>query len=75
VESVENSKSKSGFPTLSTGLGNPARTRTPAFHISTAPAAGLYKGEAKDETPTDLQLTDGDQFKHHNYASVASLRP
>jgi hypothetical protein len=45
VESVENSKSKGEFPTLSTGLGNPARTKTPDFHISTAPAAGSqYKG-------------------------------
>jgi hypothetical protein len=76
VESVENSKNKSEFPTLSTGLGSPARTRTPAFHISTAPAAGLYKRRrSQGETQTDLQLTDGDQFKHHNYASVASLRP
>jgi len=34
---VENSKSE--FPTLSTGLGNPAKTKAPDFHISTAPAA------------------------------------
>jgi hypothetical protein len=41
VESVENSKTQSEFSTLSTGLVNPAKTKAPDFHISTAPAAAL----------------------------------
>jgi hypothetical protein len=40
VESVENSKNKSEFPTLSTGLGNPAKTAGfPHFHRA---GDGLY---------------------------------
>jgi len=35
-------KPTSEFSTLSTGLGNPAKTKAPDFHISTAPAAALY---------------------------------
>jgi hypothetical protein len=42
VESVENSKTKSEFSTLSTGLGNPARAKTPDFH--TIPSPGLLPG-------------------------------
>jgi hypothetical protein len=34
VESVENSKNKDEFPTLPTGLGNPAKNKAPDFHIS-----------------------------------------
>jgi hypothetical protein len=49
VESVENSKNKSEFPTLPTGLGNPAKNKAPDSHISTAPTAGLYKKEGKSE--------------------------
>jgi hypothetical protein len=36
-------KPKSEFSPLSTGLGNPAKTKAPDFHISTAPAAALYR--------------------------------
>jgi len=43
VESVENSKTTSEFSTLSTALGNPAKTKAPDFHISTAPAATLWR--------------------------------
>jgi hypothetical protein len=46
VESVENSKNKTEFPTLSTGLGNPAKG-TPDSHISTAPAASLYQDKGQ----------------------------
>jgi hypothetical protein len=31
VESVENSKKQSEFPTLSTGLGNPAKDKSAGF--------------------------------------------
>jgi hypothetical protein len=41
---VENSKSQSEFPTLSTGLGNPAKS-VPDFHIPTARAAGPILNE------------------------------
>ena len=73
MESVENSKNE--FPTLSTGLGNPAQGQ-PDSHISTAPAAGLFmrKEMRKDEEKTEFQLTDSDHFKHDKNASVASLR-
>jgi hypothetical protein len=36
---VENSKKQSEFPTLPSALGNPAKNKTPDFHIPTAPAA------------------------------------
>jgi hypothetical protein len=39
---VENSNGE--FPTLSTGLGNPAKS-VPDFHITTAPATGLILKE------------------------------
>jgi hypothetical protein len=52
VESVENSKSKNEFPTLPTGLGNPAKNKAPDFHISTAPAAGRYK-EGKNQMASE----------------------
>jgi len=69
-------KPKSEFPTLSTRLGNPAKTKAPDFHISTAPAAGLSHSErTKHEAQTKFQLTDPSPFKHYNCASVASLRP
>jgi len=42
---VENSKGE--FPTLSTGLGNPAKS-LPDFHITTAPTASfILKEEEK----------------------------
>jgi len=46
VESVENSKTE--FPTLSTGLGNPAKNKNtgfPHFHR----AGGGYISQAKDK--------------------------
>jgi len=75
VESVENSNNKNEFPTLSTGLGNPAKNKTPDSHISTAPAADLHKKkENQGGTKTKFQLTDHGHFTHHDYASVATLR-
>jgi hypothetical protein len=71
---VENSKSQSEFPTLSTGLGNPAKS-VPDFHIPTAPAAGfILKMGRKNAAATEFQLTDPGHFQHHKNASVASLR-
>jgi hypothetical protein len=60
--------------TLSTGLGNPAKS-TPDSHLSTAPAAGLHQHQrTKNEAQTKFQLTDDASFAHHSCASVASLR-
>jgi len=74
VESVENSKSE--FPTLSTGLGNPAKNQGagfPHFHRADDGFISLGK-DKKNEAETKFQLTDPDHFKHYNCASVASLR-
>jgi len=76
VESVENSKTKSEFSTLSTGLGNPARAKTPDFSHFHRAGGGLAHSEGtKHEAETKFQLTDLGHFKHYNCASVASLRP
>jgi hypothetical protein len=70
---MENSKSE--FPTLSTGLGNPAKGGL----ISTFPPRRrrdkfTRKKTRKDEGKHQFQLTDPDHFKHPKNASVASLR-
>jgi len=72
MESVENSKSE--FPTLSTGLGNPAKTKAPDFHISTRRRRFIPSQKNKNEPENKFQLTDLGQFKHDKNASVASLR-
>jgi hypothetical protein len=42
VESVENSKTKSEFSTLPTGLGNPARIKSAGFPHFHRAGGGLY---------------------------------
>ena len=71
VESVENSQNE--FPTLSTGLGNPAQgSRIPTFPQRRQ--LSMRKETGKNEQKTEFQLTDSGHFKHHKNASVASLR-
>jgi hypothetical protein len=71
LESAENSKDE--FPTLSTGLGNPApNAGFPHFHR--AGGGFTSTGKDKNETKIRFQLTDRGQFKHDKNASVASLR-
>jgi len=75
VESVENSKNQSEFSTLSTGLGNPAKSQDAGFPHSHRAGDGLtLTRKDKIETETKFQLTDRGQFKHDKNASVASLR-
>jgi len=72
VESLENSKDE--FPTLSTGLGNPAHNAGfPHFHR----AGGGFNLEGRrreDEEKTQFPLTDLDHFRQDKKASVAALR-
>jgi len=76
VESVENSKTPGEFSTLSTGLGNPAKTKTAGFpHFHRAGDGLAHSQRTKHEAETKFQLTELGHFKHHNNASVASLRP
>jgi hypothetical protein len=42
VESVENSKTKSELSSLSTGLGNPAKTKSAGFPHFHRAGGGLY---------------------------------
>jgi hypothetical protein len=73
MESVENSQSE--FPTLSTGLGNPAKDgRIPTFPPRRRRARFSRKGARQNEEKTEFQLTDPDHFKQDKNASVASLR-
>jgi hypothetical protein len=73
VESVKNSPSE--FPTLSTGLGNPAQNPSAGFPTFPPRRRRVYiNKEGRNETETTFQLTDGGQFKHDKNASVASLR-
>jgi hypothetical protein len=58
---VENSKDKSEFPTLSSALGNPAKTKAPDFHIPTATAAAVShkkKGRKPTSKSNILKLQD-----------------
>ncbi|MGH9624857.1 MAG: hypothetical protein ACRD4G_11025 [Bryobacteraceae bacterium] len=74
MESVENSKAS--FPLFPPGLEIRPKTKTPDFHIPTAPAAGLYQQpRTKNEAQTKFQLTGDTNFTHHSCASVAALRP
>jgi hypothetical protein len=76
VESVENSKSQ--FPPLSTGLGNPAKNQSPDFHISTAPTAAYilsrWEGEKKNHGRDRIPVDRPRRFKQDENVSVASLR-
>jgi hypothetical protein len=75
VESVENSKTKSEFSPLSTGLGNPAKSKDAGFpHFHRAGDGLTSPRKDKIESKTKFQLTDRGQFKHDKKASVASLR-
>jgi hypothetical protein len=47
-------KLKSEFPTLPTGLGNPAKAKAPDSHIPTAPAAGLYQRTGEEKMEPEL---------------------
>jgi hypothetical protein len=48
VESVENSKTQSEFPTLSTGLGNPAKNKDAGFpHFHRADDDSISLGKDK----------------------------
>jgi hypothetical protein len=61
---VENSKSE--FPTLSTGLGNPAKdSRIPTFPPRRRRARFSRKETRQNEEKSKFQLTDPDHFKHH----------
>jgi hypothetical protein len=65
---------KTSSPLFPPGLEIRPKTKTPDFHISTAPTTGSYHSERmKNEAKIKFQLTDPDHFKHHNRASVASL--
>jgi hypothetical protein len=69
-------QTQSEFSTLSTGLGNPAKTQR--RRISTFPPRRprlISIRKEKHEAQTKFQLTDPGHFKHYNCASVASLRP
>jgi len=69
-------KPKASFPLVPPGLEIRQKAKTPDFHISTAPAAGLsHSPRTKHEDETKFQLTDHGQFRHDLIASVASLRP
>jgi hypothetical protein len=69
-------KSKSEFSTLSTGLGNPAKTKSAGFpHFHRAGGGLSHSQRTKYEVETKFQLTDHGHFKHDSNASVASLRP
>jgi hypothetical protein len=71
VESVENSKDE--FPTLPTGLGNPAPNA--GFpHLHSAGGGFTSTRKDKNETENRFRLTDHGQFKHDKNASVAALR-
>jgi hypothetical protein len=73
MESVENSQNE--FPTLSTGLGNPAQDgRIPTFPPRRRRARFSRKGTKQNEEKPEFQLTDPDHFKQDKNASVASLR-
>jgi len=75
VESVENSKTKSEFSTLSTGLGNPTKNKSVGFpHFHRAGGGSISSGKDKNEPETKFQLTDRGQFRHHRKVSVASFR-
>jgi hypothetical protein len=61
VESVENSKSE--FPTLSTGLGNPAKNKNAGFpHFHSAGGWFISTRKDKNESATRFQLTDAGHF-------------
>jgi hypothetical protein len=61
VESVENSKSE--FPTLSTGFGNPAKNKNAGFpHFHRADGGFTPTRKNKNESATRFQLTDGGHF-------------
>jgi hypothetical protein len=76
VESVENSKNQSEFSTLSTALGNPAKSKGAGFPHFHRVGGGLsHSPRTKHEAETKFQLTDHGQFRHDLKASVASLRP
>jgi len=52
VESVENAKTKSEFSTLSTGLGNPAKTKEAGFpHFHRAGGGFISSGKHKKMSP------------------------
>ena len=69
-------KPKASFPLFPPGLEIRQKAKTPDFHISTAPAAGLsHSPRTKHEDETKFHLTDHGQFRHDLIASVASLRP
>jgi hypothetical protein len=75
VESVENSKNQSEFSTLSTELGNPAKTKNAGFpHFHRAGGGLSHSQRTKHEAETKFQLTDHGHFEHDRNASVASLR-
>jgi len=68
-------KAKNEFPTLSTGLGNPAKNQDAGFpHFHRADGGSISTRKDKNETAIRFQLTDPGHFKHHNNASVAALR-
>jgi len=51
-------KTKPSFPRFPPGLEIRQKTKTPDFHISTAPTAGLYQLQRiKNEAETKFQLT------------------
>jgi hypothetical protein len=55
--------------------GNPANNAGfPHFHRANGGFLSSRKERRKDEAETEFQLTDPGHFKHHNNASVASLR-
>jgi hypothetical protein len=76
VESVENSQTE--FPTLSTGLGNPAKNQDAGFpHFHRADGEiyisfwkGIKKKPPRDRIPVDRPR----KFKQDENVSVASLR-
>ncbi|HVB28753.1 MAG TPA: hypothetical protein VNG91_02970 [Terriglobia bacterium] len=69
---------KTEFPTLSTGLGNPAqkqRRRIPTFPPRRRRDIYLSgKEKRKTKAGTEFQLTDPGHFKQDKNVSVASLR-
>ena len=68
-------KLKSEFPTLSTGLGNPAKNKSAGFpHFHRAGGGFISSLKNKNEPENKFQLTDLGQFKHDKNASVALLR-
>jgi hypothetical protein len=75
VESLENSKNQSEFPTLSTGLGNPAKNKDAGFpHFHRAGDGSISRPKENNEVQTKFQLTDDASCTHHSCASVAALR-